>query len=124
MKKSITLAALLLALGTSVFAAPAKSTNDGAKDEIAFTQLKKDNGFGVQINKEEAGKAMVLIYDDSHNLIYKDLLKGASIEKGYLITSLETGDYTVEIYSKGQSVTQKMHVYDEGDSKSYFFYQK
>jgi trehalose-6-phosphatase len=59
MKKSIALAALLAVLGTSVFAAtaPVKS-GDNNTDEISFVQLKKDNGFGVKIDKETAGKAI------------------------------------------------------------------
>jgi hypothetical protein len=125
MKKSITLVALLLAIGTTVFAAtPAKTTDKSAKDEISFVQLKSDQGFGVQIDKETAGKSIVIIYDNEHNVIFKDLLsKGASGTKGYLVTSLETGDYTVEVVTKGQSVEKKMHIYDDGEAKSYFFYQ-
>ena len=125
MKKSITLAALLVALGTSVFAATSvKSGDNGAKDEISFVQLKQDNGFGVQITKENTSKATVIVYDNDHNVIFKDLLsKEASGQKGYLVTSLETGDYTVEVVSNGQSVKKQMHVYEDGDAKSYFFYQ-
>lgn len=125
MKKSITLVALLLAIGTSVFAAtPAKTKDDNAKDQISFVQLKSDNAFGVAIDKVTSGKSTVIVYDNEHNVIFKDLLtKGESGTKGYLISSLETGDYTVEVVSKGQSVKKQMHVYDDGDAKSYFFYQ-
>ena len=126
MKKSIALGALLVVLGTSVFAAtPVKSGDNGAKDEVSFVQLKKDNGFGVKIDKETAGKSVVIVYDDANNVIFKDLLsKGESGEKSYVISSLEAGDYTVEVVSKGQTVKKQMHVYEEGDAKSYFFYQK
>ena len=125
MKKSITLAALLVILGTSVFAATSvKSGDNGAKDEISFVQLKHDNGFGVQITKENSSKAIVIVYDNDNNVIFKDLLsKEASGQKGYLVTSLETGDYTVEVVSNGQSVKKQMHVYEDGKAKSYFFYQ-
>jgi peptidoglycan hydrolase CwlO-like protein len=125
MKKSITLAALLLALGTSVFAATTvKAADNGAKDEISFVQLKNENGFGVKIDKETAGKSVVIVYDNDSNVIFKDVLsKGESGEKSYMITSLETGDYTVEVVSKGQTVKKQMHVYEDGDAKSYFFYQ-
>ena len=126
MKKSITLAALLLALGTSVFAATTvKAGDNGTKDEISFVPLKTDDGFGVKIDKETAGKSYVIIYDTNSNVIFKDVLsKGESAIKGYVITSLETGDYTVEVASKGQSVKKQMHVYQQdSDSKSYFFYQ-
>jgi hypothetical protein len=125
MKKSIALTALIAVLGTSVFAAtaPAKS-GDKSTDEIAFVQMKKDNAFGVKIDKETAGKAVVIVYDDASNVIFKDVLsKGESGEKSYLITSLETGDYTVAVVSKGQAVKKHMHVYEDGNAKSYFFYQ-
>lgn len=124
MKKSIALAALLVALGTSVFAATTVKTGDKSTDEISFVQLKTDNGFGVKIDKERAGKSVVIVYDDAQNVIFKDVLsKGESNEKGYMITSLETGDYTVEVVSKGQTVKKQMHVYEDGNAKSYFFYQ-
>lgn len=125
MKKSIALTALIAVLGTSVFAAtaPAKS-GDKSADEIAFVQSKKDNAFGVKIGKETAGKAVVIVYDDASNAIFKDVLsKGESGQKSYLISSLESGDYTVEVVSKGQTVKKHMHVYEDGNAKSYFFYQ-
>ena len=79
---------------------------------------------GVKIDKETAGKSVVIVYDDAQNVIFKDLLsKGESGEKGYMISSLETGDYTVEVVSKGQAVKKQMHVYEDGNAKSYFFYQ-
>ena len=125
MKKSITVAALLLLIGTSVFAAaPAKIKGDDSKDGISFVQLKSEKGFGVMIDKETAGKSTVIIYDNERNVIFKDLLsKGASGIKGYIVSSLESGDYTVEVVSKGQSVKKQMHIYDDGQAKSYFFYQ-
>jgi hypothetical protein len=124
MKKSIALAALLLVIGTSVFAAaPAKSTGS-SQDEISFVPLKSDNGFGVQIEKETAGKSIVIISDNDGNVIFKDLLsKGASGTKGYIISSLEYGDYTVEVVSNKQTVKKQLHVYDDGTTKSYFFMQ-
>jgi hypothetical protein len=124
MKKSIALAALLLVIGTSVFAAaPAKSTGS-SQDEISFVPLKSDAGFGVQIEKETAGKSIVIISDNDGNVIFKDLLsKGASGTKGYIISSLEYGDYTVEVVSNKQTVKKQLHVYDDGTAKSFFFMQ-
>jgi hypothetical protein len=125
MKKSITLVALLLALGTSVFATtkPSKSVNK-LQDEISFTPLKSDNGFGITIDKQAPGKSIVMIYDNDKNVIFKDLLsKGASGQKGYLVNNLENGDYTVEVVSNKQVIKKQMHVYNEGSTKSYFFIQ-
>ena len=61
MKKSIALAALLAVLGTSVFAATSVKNGDDSTDEISFVQLKKDNAFGVKIDKETTGKAVVIV---------------------------------------------------------------
>ena len=122
MKKSIALAALLLALGTTVFAAEktiAKST-----DEVSFVPLKSDNGFGVNVNKQEAGKSIVIVYDNDNNVVFKDLLsKNSNAQKNYIVTDLQEGNYTVEVSSKDQSVKKQMHVYDDGQGKSYFFFQ-
>jgi hypothetical protein len=125
MKKSITLAALLLVVGTSVFAAsPAKFSTPAAKEEITFVPLKSDKGFGVQVNTATAGKTIVIVYDDEKNVIFKDLLsKNAIGEKGYIVNNLPVGDYTIEVVSGGQSVKKEMHVYDDGQAKSYFFFQ-
>ena len=125
MKKSITLAALLLIIGSSVFAAiPANLKTHDLKDEVSFVPLKSDNGFGIKIAKDAPGKSVVIVYDDSHNVIFKDLLsKDARGEKGYLINSLDYGDYTVEVVSNKQSTKKVMHVFDDGTTKSYFFFQ-
>jgi len=125
MKKSIALAALLLALGTSVFAAVPAVDNSGKSNEISFSSLPADKGFAVTVNKEEAGKSLVIIYDKDSNVIFKDLLsKGTDAQKGYIVSNLENGDYTVEVVSNKKSVTRQLHVYDEGQKKSYIFISK
>jgi flagellar hook assembly protein FlgD len=127
MKKSITLAALLLALGTSVFAAvPPKPKAHKAESpaKIAFVSLSADKGFAVKISKQDAGKSFVMIYDKDNNVVFKDLLtKGTDAEKGYILTSLDNGDYTVEVSANKQNVKKQLHVYDEGQKKSYIFIQ-
>ena len=124
MKKSITLAALLLALGTSVFAAPGKPKHHGIENEVAFVPLKTDDGFGVMVDKPTPGKTVLIVYDNDHNVIYKDLLsKNAQGAKEYSVSSLENGDYTVEIVTDKQSEKKQMHVYEDGQEKSYIFLQ-
>jgi hypothetical protein len=126
MKKSITLAALLLVLGTSVFAAaaPAKTKSNNLMDEITFVPLKSDRGFGIKVDKLAPGKSIVMIYDNDRNPVFKDVLsKGTSGQKNYILTSLENGDYTVEVRSNDQIVKKQLHVYDEGQTKTYFFVQ-
>jgi hypothetical protein len=125
MKKSITLAALLLAFGTSVFALPGKSKHHGIENEVAFVPLKSDgDGFGVMVDKPTPGKSVLIVYDNDHNVIYKDLLsKNAQGAKEYSVANLEDGDYTVEIVTDKQSEKKQMHVYEDGQEKSYIFLQ-
>jgi len=120
MKKTIALAALILGLGTSVFAAvPAKSKAPKASEKVSFTSLKDDRGFGVSV---EAGKSIVMFYDANSNVIFKDVLsKGGAAAKGYVVTGLENGDYAVEVAANKSVVTKHIHVYDEGQKKSYIF---
>ena len=120
MKKTIALAALILGLGTSVFAAtPAKSKAPKAGEKVSFSSLKDDKGFGVSV---ETGKSIVMFYDANNNVIFKDVLsKGGAAVKGYIVTSLEDGDYTVEVKTGKDVVTKQMHVYDDGQAKSYIF---
>jgi len=122
MKKTIALAALILGIGTSVFAAvPAKSKAPKAGVPISFTTLKDDSGFGVKVGAE---KSVVIVYDNNGEVIFKDLLsKGLPTEKGYNISDLDYGTYTVEVKTETGDVKKEMHVYDDGANKSYFFMQ-
>lgn len=127
MKKSITLAAILLALGTSVFAT-GKIVDNGAKATnkvyVKFSALPEDRGFNVKLSKELPGKSFLTIYDKDHNTVFKNLVsKDATGEKNYNITNLDYGDYTVEIRSAKQTITKQMHIYEEGSKKSYIFLQ-
>jgi hypothetical protein len=122
MKKSITLAALLLVLGTSVFAAVPTAKIHKSSDEVSFVPLSTEKGFAVKISKQEPGKSLVMIYDQDKNVIFKDVLtKGTEAEKGYILTSLDNGDYTVEVTSNKQAVKKHVHVYEEDQKKSYIF---
>jgi hypothetical protein len=123
MKKTIAIAALILGIGTSVFAAaPAKSGAPKAGDKVSFASLKDDKGFAVMV---EAGKSVVIVYDKDGTVIFKDLLsKGDAAQKGYVITSLDEGNYTVEVKTGKDVVSKTIHVYDDGQNKSYFFMQE
>jgi hypothetical protein len=121
MKKTIIIATLILATGASVFAAPAKSKAPKAKPTVSFTAVQADNAFGV---KTEAEKTVVIIYDQYGNGIFKDAVtKGLPTEKSYNVSGLEIGDYTVEIKSEKSDIKKQMHVYDDGQGKSYLFVQ-
>lgn len=121
MKKSIAFAALLAVLGTSVFAAaPSKVKAQKADETVSFSALKNDSGFGVST----AEKSTVIFYDQDNNVIFKDRLsKGAPAEKGYIVTGLDNGTYTVEVKTGNNIVKKQLHVYEDEGSKSYFFMQ-
>jgi len=125
MKKSIKVFALLLLLITCFFAAvPAKAihryNDQPKKDAIIFSTLPSRNGIAVKFRKGATGKAIVIIYDNDKNVLRKDILSDEkSLEKGYILTSLENGDYTVEV-TLNQSVMKKaIHVYMEGQVKTF-----
>ena len=122
MKKSITLAALLVALGTSVFAfAPSKASAQTSDETVSFASTKNDNGFTVKVGGE---KSVVIVYNQDGEVIFKDAVsKGLPAEKGYIISDLDYGTYTVEVKTEKGDVKKEMHVYDDGQNKSYFFMQ-
>ena len=121
MKKTLTIAALILMAGTSVFATPGKSKAPKANNTVSFTEPAKDNTFSVKVAAE---KSVVIIYDQDGNAFFKDLVsKGLPTEKSYDVSNLENGDYTVEIKSEKSDIKKQMHVYDNGQGKSYLFIQ-
>ncbi|RYU90308.1 T9SS type A sorting domain-containing protein [Mucilaginibacter terrigena] len=126
MKKSFTLAALLLVLSTGLFAsAPAKTVADGdANSAIVFQAMRTALGFGVTINNPTATKSFVTITDNNNHVILLDKLgKGKSIEKAYNLSELENGTYTVTVTANNSTVTKKMNVYEEYGNKAYLFLQ-
>jgi len=121
MKKTFIIATLVLAATTSVFAAPGKSKASKANNTVSFIEPSKENTFAVKVAAE---KAVVIIYDQDGNAIYKDLVtKGLPTEKSYNVSNLELGDYTVEIKSEKSDIKKQMHIYDNGEGKSYLFIQ-
>jgi hypothetical protein len=63
---------------------------------------------------------MVIISDKDGNVLRKDVLSNKkSMEKGYILTNLDNGDYTIEVISNGKSVKEDVHVYDEDQTKTF-----
>ena len=124
MKRSLALAALVIGLSTSVFAAD-HAKGKAPKAKVSFTSLSTDDGFSVSIDNPSAQKSLVIIYDKDSNVIFKDVLsKNATTgEKGYVLTSLPNGDYAVEVGTKDNMVKKHIHVYEDSGVKSYFFVQ-
>ncbi|SEP45492.1 hypothetical protein [Mucilaginibacter sp. OK283] len=125
MKNSIKLSALFLLLSAGIFtsaAANAKGHTEKAKDVITVSSLKHDRGVAVMISKNEASKSYVTIFDQANNILMEDFLPSkVEVEKGYVLTNLDNGDYKFEIKSNDQMVTKTVHVYDEDNKKRFFF---
>jgi len=121
MKKSINWIALFLLLGTGAFAAaPAKAKNYHAKPavKVSFIPLRLKSGFAVMVDKQEPGKSMVIIYDNDQNVVFKDVLtKETRAEKKYILSYLDDGNYTVEVFSKNHDIKTPFRVYNRGEHK-------
>jgi len=123
MKNSIKLAALFLVASTGLFAATsakAATIVPSTSDVITVSSLASEDGVAVKVEKSEPGKAIVMIYDKDGNVLRKDILSsGKGLEKGYILSQLENGDYTIEITSNKQVVKKDIHVYDEDQTKMF-----
>jgi len=115
MKNSIKLTALFLLATTGLFAAvPAKIVKASAPS-VTISTLPSNKGIAV---KAADAKSIVMIYDQDKNVLRKDVLASNS-SKGYILNTLENGDYTMEVTSNKQIVKKNIHVYDEGKTKTF-----
>ncbi len=65
-----------------------------------------------------------MIYDQDKNVIYKDALPAfKKMEKGYILTQLENGDYIIEVTANKQVATKEVHVYDEDRTRVFIVKQ-
>jgi hypothetical protein len=125
MKASIKLTLLLALASTSVFAATStKAVVPPSKATITLSSLPSLKGLEVKVDDNTAGKAAVIVYDENRNVVYKDVLPALkSMEKGYILTHLQDGKYSLEVSSKHQTVKNNILVYHDGDSKSFIVMQ-
>lgn len=125
MKKSFTLAALLLVVTTGLFAAsPAKAFNNDGGDNgtVVIQAMRTALGFGISI--QNPARATVTITDKNNQVILLDNLgKGKSVEKAYNLSELENGNYTLTVNNNKSTVTKQLHVYEEYGNKAYLFVQ-
>jgi hypothetical protein len=101
MKTSIKLSALFFLLSAGVFAATtanAKDVTPKAKEVVTFKALDHDRGVKLTLAKSD-------------------------VERGYVLTDLEDGDYIMEVTTNNQVVKKTLHVYEENDQKTFFIYQ-
>jgi len=108
-------------LGAGVCAtASAKSRNHDMKprEVVSLIPLHYQKGFAVRVDKQDAGKSMVIIYDQDGTAVFKDMLtKGTVAEKKYILSNLDNGDYTVEVFSKNHDIQTQFFVYHAGQKK-------
>jgi len=127
MKKSIKLTALALLLSTGLFAATSKKATSATpmnnKDHIVFYTLPSQAGIDLRIKKAEPGNALVVIRDSEGRLLWKDVMKDKDIRRGYNLTQLDEGDYTIEITHNQQVFKRIIHIYEEGPVRSFIVEQ-
>jgi hypothetical protein len=131
MKTSIKLSALFVLLTTGVFATTVAKADEGkiditpkAKEVVSFRALDHDRGVKVDFAKSESGKSIVKVYNKNNELLLKDVVPSKTdVSKGYVLTGLEDGEYTMEITTNNQVVKKSIHVYQDGDQKSFYIAQ-
>lgn len=125
--KSSALIAVLVLVSTGVFAKenPVKKAPTAAKkDVVLFTSLSQDKGVGIIIHKADVSKTSVAIYDASGNMVMKDVQakNGNDVLKGYVLSALDNGKYTIKVTSNKEVTNRVVNVYnDENDQKAFFF---
>jgi len=123
MKHSIKLLAAGLLLSTGLFAAvPAKHATPKTspmKGMVSFKQMPTKRGIEIKLNDPTAGNATVIIYDWNNDVVWKEPLSTKKgLDKGFVLSQLDNGNYTVEVFCDKQMVAKKTaHVYYKGDSK-------
>ena len=126
MKKSIGIIAALLLSSASLFASdPAKAiAKKYTRNEIKIEAMRKDLRVGISVERSEKGQSFLKITDKNRNVVFEDFLTTRlAVEKAYNISELEIGDYTISVTSNGVELNRIIHVYQDGDHKTYFFFE-
>jgi hypothetical protein len=122
MKKTLKLTALALLLSSGVFAAVPNTGHKmatGKQDKIVFYTLPSQRGIDLRVKKAEPGTTVVTIYDDEGHVIQKDVMNKTDIRRGYNLSELDPGDYSIVISSKNEVFKRKIHIYYEGPIRSF-----
>lgn len=115
MKNSIKLTALFLLASAGLFAAVPAKTVKADVPSVTISALASNKGIAV---KAAEAKSIVMIYDQDKNVLRKDIL-AANGSKGYVLSGLDFGDYTMEVTTAGQVVKKNIHVYNEDKTKTF-----
>lgn len=119
MKTSIKLTALLLLASAGLFAAAPVKTIKADAPAVSISSLASNKGIAV---KAADAKSVVVIYDQDKNVLRKDVL-ASNASKGYVLNTLEDGDYTMEVTANKQTVKKNIHVYTEDKTKTFIVQQ-
>lgn len=125
MKKLIKLSALSLLMGIGVCSVASanpkhhKTNTNMDKQVVSLIPLKANRGFAVRVDKLMPSKTTVIVYDDVSDVaLFKDhLTEGTHAEKKYLLSQLDDGRYTVEVYSKGHDTKTQFYIYTRGNKR-------
>jgi len=126
MKKSVKLTALALLLCTGAFAAtPGKVAHKMTpkQDDIVFYTLPSQRGIDLRVKKVDAGATTVTISDMNGNVLQRDVMKKTYIRRGYNLTELDPGDYKIRIASNNGVFERTIHIYYEGDMRTFLVEQ-
>lgn len=118
--KSSALLFVFALFSTGVFAASTAAADSTAQDAIAISALGEGCAINVSIDKATVGNTLVVIYDDTDNVIFRESLSKAegTINKLYNFDGLEDGYYDIEVTSNDVTVEKTINVYsDENDQK-------
>jgi hypothetical protein len=122
MKRKFKLSALLLLASMGIFAAaPAKPRNPYApsiKSMVTFCALPSKRGVEIKLNENAPDKAFVRIYNWNNDVVWMDKLSPKKgMDKGFILSFLDNGNYTIEVTLNDQTVSKTAHVYYRGDTK-------
>src|SRR5258708_5798224 len=109
MKNSLRLLALFLLASTGIFAAvPVKHTTTKASpisNMVTFSTLPSNRGIEIKLKNDAPGKAIVMIYNWNNDVVWKDALSPKkSMDKAYVLSYLDNGNYTIEVTLNKQMV--------------------
>jgi len=122
MKKKLSLSALLIFAAAGLCAAvpvkPVKGNDPTIKSMIKFAQLPTKRGIEIKLAPDAPGKAVVLIYNWNNDVVWKDALSPKKgMDRAFILSMLDNGNYTVEVMLNKQIVEKTAHVYYKGDTK-------
>jgi hypothetical protein len=129
MKKSIKLTVLALFLSAGICAAAprAHAGNMPVSNNynIVFYTLPSQQGIDLRVKKSIPGiKTVVMIRDQDGHLLWRDEMKGKmDIRRGYNLTQLDEGDYSIEITTGSAVFKRNIHIYNEGSKRSFIVEQ-